>query len=268
MAGGFAKLSSSLVLSTVWREPHHVRIVWITMLALADATGHVGASVPGLADAARVTLEECEQALAAFMQPDTYSRTKTHDGRRIEADEGGWRLLNYALYRAGRDPEERRRQTREATARWRARRTTAGEPVSRGEPTVSHGEPSRAHAEAEAEAEGSTPNGVDGARVARSRTKPRPKPWRRLPADFEPTAEHRALAADLGVNIEGELAKCRDHEFKRGRTDAGATFRTWLRQAAEFSGGGGRNGAPVQRGGLDLERMKKTPTWLEPGVPS
>lgn len=118
---GFVKLSSSIVLSTVWREPHPTRIVWVTMLALANPRGYVGASIPGLADVARVTLAECEEALTCFLAPDPYSRSSEHDGRRIEVVDGGWRLLNYDAYRAGRDPEARREQNREAQARWRER---------------------------------------------------------------------------------------------------------------------------------------------------
>jgi hypothetical protein len=118
---GFTKLYSTILLSTVWREPAHSRLTWITMLALADARGHVEASIPGLADAARVTIAECEEALRSFMSPDPYSRTTDHEGRRIERIDGGWRLLNHAKYREPRDPERRRDQNREAQARWRER---------------------------------------------------------------------------------------------------------------------------------------------------
>src|SRR3990167_4075212 len=48
---GFTKLFAGLVHSTVWREDMHVKVVWITLLALADRNGEVLASIPGLADA-------------------------------------------------------------------------------------------------------------------------------------------------------------------------------------------------------------------------
>ncbi len=145
---GYAKLASTLVLSTVWREPHTVRIVWITMLALADATGYVAASLPGLADAARVELSECEEALRCFLSPDRYSRSKAHEGRRIAEVDGGWVLLNYEVYRGGRDPETRRRQNREAQARHRD-----AQPVSHGQPRSATGKPESAHADADADAD-------------------------------------------------------------------------------------------------------------------
>jgi len=59
MSAGYTKLFSSIVHSTVWRESNHVRLVWVTLLALCDRDGRVEASVPGLADAARVTVPEC-----------------------------------------------------------------------------------------------------------------------------------------------------------------------------------------------------------------
>lgn len=60
---GFTKLFSTIVHSTVWREDMHVKVVWVTMLALADRNGEVQASLPGLADAARVSLRQCTDAL-------------------------------------------------------------------------------------------------------------------------------------------------------------------------------------------------------------
>lgn len=101
----FTKLFTSITESTIWAEPDHTRLVWITMLAMADHAGRVWGSIPGLANRARVPLEKCEEALRSLMSPDKYSRTKDHEGRRIEEIDGGWRLLNHAKYRAIRDEE-------------------------------------------------------------------------------------------------------------------------------------------------------------------
>jgi hypothetical protein len=224
---GFTKLSSSIVFSTVWREPNHIRIVWITMLALADARGYVGASLPGLADAARVTLAECEEAIASFLAPDRYSRTKDHEGRRIEVVDGGWRLLNHELYRNGRDPEARREQNREAQARFRERHQ--GKPRK---PGVSQRQPESAQAEAEAEAEDRSRGREEESTQRRARR----KGWHRVPADWNPNDEHRRIAAEEGKDHDRELARFRDHEFKTAKVDADATFRTWLRR--DFGNGG------------------------------
>lgn len=105
MSMTFTKLFSSITASTIWSAPDHTRIVWITMLAMADQHGRVWASIPGLANIARVPIESAEAALNELMAPDKYSRTKDNEGRRIEEIDGGWRLLNHAKYRAIRDEE-------------------------------------------------------------------------------------------------------------------------------------------------------------------
>jgi len=105
---GFVKLFSSILESTIWRESDNVRLVWITMLALADKRGEVSASIPGLADRARVSIEDCKEAIKILSSPDEYSRTKDNDGKRIEEIEGGWQLLNYSKYRKKLSEDERR----------------------------------------------------------------------------------------------------------------------------------------------------------------
>ena len=105
---GYTKLFGTIVASTIWREDKETKIVWITMLAMADKDGIVEGSIPGLADMARVTVSECQKALECLMSPDQFSRTKDHDGRRIEEVDGGWHLLNHAKYRAKMSADERR----------------------------------------------------------------------------------------------------------------------------------------------------------------
>lgn len=109
---GYTKLFASIVTSTIWREPDHVRIVWITLLALAGKDGVAEASIPGLADMAKVSLEDCELALERLAGPDKYSRTQEHEGRRIVAVDGGWKLINHAKYRAKMSREDRREYLR------------------------------------------------------------------------------------------------------------------------------------------------------------
>lgn len=83
------------------------------MLAMADKNGRIWSSIPGLANRARVSIQEAEEALETFLSPDPYSRTPEHEGRRIEPIDGGWALLNHAKYRALRDSEERKEYKRE-----------------------------------------------------------------------------------------------------------------------------------------------------------
>ena len=119
----YTKLHASIIASTVWRLPHPTRIVWITMLAMADRDGIVEGSVPGLADMARVTIPEVLEALKDFASPDEYSRTKDNEGRRIECIEGGWRILNYESYREKLSVEDQKRNAAERAARYRERKS-------------------------------------------------------------------------------------------------------------------------------------------------
>lgn len=118
--GGGARLCSSIVHSTIWREPLHIRVVWITMLAIANDDGCVHASLPGLADVARVTLEQCQEAIERLSAPDPWSRSPLHGGRRIVATDYGWLLLNYSTYNTEDSHERRRKQVRQAVRRHRA----------------------------------------------------------------------------------------------------------------------------------------------------
>ncbi len=122
MSRTYTKLFRNILTSTVWQEDNTTRIVWITLLSLADQNGIVDATVPGLANMANVTVEECEQALQKFMSKDRYSRSKEHQGRRIEAVDGGWRLLNYAKYRSIGQTEDRREYIRKKVQEHRAKK--------------------------------------------------------------------------------------------------------------------------------------------------
>lgn len=109
---GYTKLFSRILDSTIWREDDKTRLLWITMLALADQDGVVQCTVPGLADRAKVSLEACEKALERFQSPDKYSWSQEDGGRRIRVVEGGWFLINHDKYRALLSKEDQREKTR------------------------------------------------------------------------------------------------------------------------------------------------------------
>lgn len=122
---GFTKLFSTIVTSSIWGEDDKTRIVWITMLALSNKDGVVEAAIPGLANAARVSVEDCEAALQKFMEPDKYSRSRANDGRRIEVVDGGWKLLNHASYREKLSSINRAEYQRVKQAAYRKRKKAA-----------------------------------------------------------------------------------------------------------------------------------------------
>ena len=120
---GYTKLFNSILASTIWREDDKTRLVWITLLAMVDKNGIVEASVPGLADLARVSIEDCEKAIDNLQKPDKYSRSQEHDGRRIVKIDGGWVVLNHAKYRAKMSEDDRRERDCERQRRHRQSHT-------------------------------------------------------------------------------------------------------------------------------------------------
>ncbi len=117
----YTKLFQSIVTSSIWTQDDQTRIVWITMLALANQHGEVSASIPGLARVSGVTVEATQKAIASFLAPDEFSRTKAADGRRIESIEGGWLVLNHAKYRAMATDDDRKQKAADRKARQRER---------------------------------------------------------------------------------------------------------------------------------------------------
>lgn len=128
---GYTKLFASIIHSTIWREPDHVRLVWVTMLAMVNSDGVVEASVPGLADAARVTVDACRRALAVLEAPDPDSRTPDLEGRRVVEVAGGWRVVNFERYRERLSTEDRKAKSAARAQRYRERRrAVAGKSVT------------------------------------------------------------------------------------------------------------------------------------------
>jgi len=72
----------------------------------------------------------------------------------------------------------------------------------------------------------------------RSKTKSKstdPARARRCPLSWQPNLAHVSLANEIRVNLGAEVEKFRDYEFGVPKSDWDATFRNWLRNAAEKS---------------------------------
>jgi hypothetical protein len=132
----FTKLFSSITDSSIWCEDSDTRVVWVTMLAMADVNGEIQAAIPGLAKRSAVSLEKTEIALSKFLSPDPYSRDSDNKGVRIEVIQGGWRLLNYKKYRDLRNEIERKEYRKE----W-MRKNRREQDVNRCEQNVNSCEP-------------------------------------------------------------------------------------------------------------------------------
>lgn len=120
MSNTYVKLFGRILDSSIWLEDTATRIVWITLLAMANEDGIVSAPVPVLANRARVTFEECEAALSKFQAPDKWSHSQEYEGRRIEARGNDWLILNHGKYRDEMSAEARREYKRVKAAQYRA----------------------------------------------------------------------------------------------------------------------------------------------------
>ncbi len=123
----WAPLWSGIVDSSLWDEPDHVRIVFVTMLALKDS-GHVySGSAYKLAQRAKKTEVEVLDALRILSSPDTRRLEKQEfDGRRIQAVEDGWLILNGEKYQEEMQAEIKRARDRKSQQAARERRKLMG----------------------------------------------------------------------------------------------------------------------------------------------
>ena len=196
MSETYTKLFGSITASTVWAEDNETRIVWVTMLAMCDRYGYVGASVPGLAHLARVSVEATEKALEKFLSPDPHSRSKEHDGRRIEVVDRGWNLLNYERFRDMRDEEARKEYERRRKQQQRAKAKKASVPDSPANVPHVPGSPAMsAQAEADAEAEAEAEADAKAYADAKNSEKEQRAAPRRKPNGTSPSGVDRVLAA-------------------------------------------------------------------------
>lgn len=118
---GYSKLDCNMLHSSIWQEPHDVRVAWVTMLLLTDYHGQVKASLPALAMQNAVTVQRMQEIIEIFMSPDPYSKSKEHDGRRLMEIDGGWQVINYPKYRDGLKQPDRTSAERKARQREKER---------------------------------------------------------------------------------------------------------------------------------------------------
>lgn len=144
----YGKLFASLYHGTLRGHAHEI-LVFSNMIAHADKDGYVDKHWRAIAEECGLSVDEVKAACQKLEAPDPESRSAEADGARIiRVDDHrawGWRITNYAKYRAIRSEEDRRIQNRDAKRREREKSALSA--------TVSRSQPSSAHAEAEAEAE-------------------------------------------------------------------------------------------------------------------
>lgn len=215
--GGFAKVYSLMLKSTVWDNPIETRMVWIVLLMLADSKGFVRCTPFSLSNDAGVSKESVLAALEVLSSPDPHSQNPEQEGRRILKAPGGWDIVSHGKYR------EYRTAVQVRDANYQARRRSRNHPELLSRSDMSD----------------------DTASASVFKKERTPKRVRRCPDSFEPNSAHIKSAGDRGLDIRLELAKFRDHEFQAPRSDWDACFRNWLRNAKP-SGRHGVAAAPVR----------------------
>ncbi len=113
-------LWGKIVDSSIWREPDHVRIVFITMLALKDRDHIVRANAYNIANRANKTEAEVLDALRVLSEPDGKRlEPQPHEGRRIKKVPEGYLFLNGEYYRKMMVEEMAKARNRRSQANFR-----------------------------------------------------------------------------------------------------------------------------------------------------
>lgn len=112
----YAKVFKSMYEGTL-RGHSDAQLVFVNMLANADAHGQVDRHFRAIGDETGLTVDEVRAAVTFLESPDRESRTPEHEGRRIvRVDthrDWGWNIVNYARYRDIRSASDRREKNRQ-----------------------------------------------------------------------------------------------------------------------------------------------------------
>lgn len=107
----FAKVFGQIFDSSI-AEDYNCRRMFMDLLVLADSEGVVDMTHEAIARRTNVPEAEVRKYIGDLSQPDSKSRSKLHDGKRIVPldpnRDWGWIIVNYQHYREIRDEEARR----------------------------------------------------------------------------------------------------------------------------------------------------------------
>ena len=120
----YAKVFYQIFESSI-AEDYIVRHVFMDLLVLADDEGVIDKTDTAISRITNVPVDIVRMAILRLCQPDLESRSSQEDGRRLTLIDShrkwGWRIVNYAKYRAIRDEEARRISNRSYKREQRAR---------------------------------------------------------------------------------------------------------------------------------------------------
>lgn len=128
----YSPLWNKIVESSIWDEPDPVRILFTTMLAVKDADHIVRKTAFQLGKLSRYDEAIVLDALKVLASPDTKRiEPQPFEGRRIQAVEDGWLVLNGEKYREMAREEARKARLRRAQQKFRDKHKlpTNGKPL-------------------------------------------------------------------------------------------------------------------------------------------
>lgn len=118
----YAKIFRRILQSSIMAEDVFTRWTFLTFVLLADKEGFVYGTRDYIARMAVVPRKDFDRAVKRLASPDPDSSTPAEDGKRIvEVGQNVWCVVNYPKYRAIRDEEDIRAETRERVRRHRAK---------------------------------------------------------------------------------------------------------------------------------------------------
>lgn len=252
---GYTPLFDTMLDGTLYGRWPHTGI-WGCLLSQCDRRGNVDIVPALLAAKIGVTVDLLLQCISDFMQPDPDSRTGDLEGRRLElidpaSRQWGWRVINHAGYRerARKSAYDRERTDSGADAARKKAERDASRDVPRS-PAASLDTPAQSaelaktpdasplQEEAKNPEKPLVPRSPDASRdvplseaEAKKSKRGLPK-LRKCPPEFQPDTAF-ALSEIPDLDVEREIAKFKDWEFKTPRSDWPAAWRTWVRKARD-----------------------------------
>lgn len=236
---GYTPLFGSLTTGTLCGRWPDIGL-WPIILALADRSGVVDVTPQYIAGVTGLSLQEVVACMDRFCQPDPYSRSAAEEGRRLvllapDQRNWGWQIVNFSVYR-----EKARLMAKSM------REVESGQNRDR----LANGPPeTAAHRRSPPETADDRPS--DKTIQDKSKRERARKRASRVPEDFSPDL---SLASDLlHADIEAEVRKFRDWEFKTPRSDWAAAWRNWVQRCRETGQYAKRQG--VNGNGLPFAKL-------------
>lgn len=242
----YTVISRRIYTGTISDLPYHARLAWPFILFEAERLrGRVKLPVRDLAIGARITTPEAADALRIFQEPDLFSSTKTHEGRRllpIEGEEDWYEVVTWEEHRKEREAFFNRLRQQ----RYKDKKITVSNGASRS--VTNELEP-----ELELEPKKSQKKSAPS-------SPPKKKSAKELCEGLELTEKLREYAERYGVNAEDALENWRLHfrsnNYRIGgrspMADADASFMRWIRNASEMTPAALRMARASTKGGLDI----------------